>query len=71
MSLKLAEVELFEAETLEKPILILDDVLSELDSKRQSKLLEKIRGMQTLLTCAEYEGKTEYFIKVKNGQIEK
>ncbi len=71
LSLKLAEVELFEAETLEKPILILDDVLSELDSKRQSKLLEKIRGMQTLLTCAEYEGKTEYFIKVNNGQIEK
>ena len=35
------------------------------------KLLEKIRGMQTLLTCAEYEGKTEYFIKVNNGQIEK
>ncbi len=70
LSLKLAEVKLFELETGEKPILILDDVLSELDSRRQTKLLENIKGMQTLLTCAEYFWKYDNIIKVKNGEIE-
>ena len=57
-------------ETGEKPILILDDVLSELDNKRQTKLLENIQNIQTLLTCAEYQGKSDVMIKVKDGQIE-
>jgi len=70
LSLKLAEVKLFEMETGEKPILILDDVLSELDNKRQTKLLENIQNIQTLLTCAEYQGKSDVMIKVKDGQIE-
>lgn len=70
LSLKLAEVKLFEMETGEKPILILDDVLSELDNKRQTKLLENIQNIQTLLTCAEYQGKSDVMIKVKDGQVE-
>ncbi|MDE6967806.1 MAG: DNA replication and repair protein RecF, partial [Clostridia bacterium] len=71
LSLKLAEVKLFESETGEKPILILDDVLSELDSRRQIKLLENIQDLQTLLTCAEYNGKEEsisLMIKVSDGK---
>ncbi|HRF36327.1 MAG TPA: DNA replication/repair protein RecF [Clostridia bacterium] len=69
LSLKLAEVKLFELVTGEKPILILDDVLSELDSKRQNKLLEHIRGVQTLLTCAGYNGKYDKIIVVDNGMV--
>ena len=69
LSLKLAEVKLFELVTGEKPILILDDVLSELDSKRQNKLLEHIRGVQTLLTCAGYNGKCDKTIIVDNGKV--
>lgn len=69
LSLKLAEVKLFEMETGEKPILILDDVLSELDGRRQSKLLEHIKEVQTLLTCAEFDGECKKIIKVANGKV--
>ena len=53
LSLKLAEREIFLAETGEYPILLLDDVLSELDSKRQEFVLNRIGGGQTLITCCE------------------
>lgn len=55
LSLKLAERELFLAETGEYPILLLDDVLSELDVKRQEFVLNRIGGGQTLITCCEDE----------------
>lgn len=55
LSLKLAEREIFLAETGEYPILLLDDVLSELDSKRQEFVLNRIGGGQTLITCCEDE----------------
>ena len=53
LSLKLAEREIFLAETGEYPILLLDDVLSELDQKRQEFVLNRIGGGQTLITCCE------------------
>jgi len=56
LSIKLAEREIFLAETGEYPILLLDDVLSELDSKRQEFVLNRIGGGQTLITCCEDEG---------------
>lgn len=56
LSLKLAEREIFLAETGEYPILLLDDVLSELDSRRQEFVLNRIGGGQTLITCCEDEG---------------
>jgi DNA replication and repair protein RecF len=55
LSMKLAEREIFLAETGEYPILLLDDVLSELDSKRQEFVLNRIGGGQTLITCCEDE----------------
>ena len=55
LSLKLAEREIFLAETGEMPILLLDDVLSELDRKRQEFVLNRIGGGQTLITCCEDE----------------
>lgn len=56
LSIKLAEREIFLAETGEYPILLLDDVLSELDTKRQEFVLNRIGGGQTLITCCEDEG---------------
>ncbi|MBQ9686474.1 MAG: DNA replication/repair protein RecF [Oscillospiraceae bacterium] len=56
LSIKLAEREIFLAETGEYPVLLLDDVLSELDSKRQEFVLNRIGGGQTLITCCEDEG---------------
>lgn len=51
LSLKMAEIRLVEMVTNEKPILLLDDVLSELDSNRQNYLLNSIQDIQTLITC--------------------
>ena len=51
LSLKLAEIELVKQKMGDYPVLLLDDVLSELDSDRQKYLLEKISQVQTLVTC--------------------
>ena len=56
LSIKLAEREIFLAETGEYPVLLLDDVLSELDMKRQEFVLNRIGGGQTLISCCEDEG---------------
>lgn len=61
LSLKMAEIEIVEEITGEKPVLLLDDVLSELDRNRQNYLLENIKGIQTIITCT---GLEEF---VKNG----
>ena len=53
LSIKLAEREIFLSETGETPVLLLDDVLSELDSRRQEFVLNRIGGGQTLITCCE------------------
>lgn len=55
LSLKLAEREILLKETGEYPILLLDDVLSELDKKRQEFVLNRIGGGQTLISCCEDE----------------
>lgn len=51
LSLKLAEIELVKQEVKDTPILLLDDVLSELDKHRQNYLLDSINDVQTLITC--------------------
>ena len=51
LSLKLSEIELVKSEIRDTPILLLDDVLSELDKHRQNYLLDSIRDVQTLITC--------------------
>ena len=55
LSLKLAEREILLEETGEYPVLLLDDVLSELDRKRQEFVLNRIGGGQTFITCCEDE----------------
>ena len=51
LSLKLSEIELVKKMTKDTPILLLDDVLSELDSNRQNYLLDSIGEIQTIITC--------------------
>lgn len=53
LSLKLACRELFREDTGEWPVLLLDDVLSELDTRRQSFVLERIDGGQVFISCCE------------------
>ena len=51
LSLKLSEIELVKKLTKDNPVLLLDDVLSELDSNRQNYLLSTIGDIQTIITC--------------------
>lgn len=73
LSLKLAEVQIFKELSGEYPVLVLDDVMSELDLRRRRKLLQKIDGIQTILTCTHAErvlyGADAHRIKVENGHI--
>lgn len=55
LSLKLAEIDILRKEKKTEPILLLDDVLSELDRNRQNYLLESIENVQTIITCTGLE----------------
>ena len=55
LSLKLSEIELVKKITQDTPVLLLDDVLSELDSNRQNYLLNNIGDIQTIISCTGLE----------------
>ena len=55
LSLKLAEIELVKQIIHDTPVLFLDDVLSELDSRRQNFLLDSIGNIQTMITCTGHD----------------
>ena len=55
LALKLSEINIFKELSGENPILVLDDVMSELDLKRRRKLLQCIADVQTILTCTHTE----------------
>lgn len=55
LSLKLSEIEIVKKLTKDTPVLLLDDVLSELDSSRQNYLLNSIGDIQTIITCTGLE----------------
>ena len=76
LSLKLSEIEIVKKITNDTPVLLLDDVLSELDSNRQNYLLNSIGDIQTIITCT---GLDEFVnnrfeinkvFKVTNGAVE-
>ena len=72
LAIKIGELSLFENVTGEKPVLVLDDVFSELDTTRQKKLYDSINGYQVLLTGTVFKNKptTQYkSLKVKNAKI--
>ncbi len=76
LSLKLAEIELVQRRIKEMPVLLLDDVLSELDSNRQNYLLNTIGNLQTLITCTgldefiQHRFEVNRVIKVVNGTVQ-
>ncbi len=55
LALKLSEIEIIRELVKDNPILLLDDVLSELDSKRQKYLLKNISDTQNIITCTGYD----------------
>ncbi|MBQ9489520.1 MAG: DNA replication/repair protein RecF [Lachnospiraceae bacterium] len=76
LSLKLSEIELVKKITKDTPILLLDDVLSELDSNRQNYLLNSIGTIQTIITCTGLEEfvnnrfEIDRVYKVTNGTVD-
>lgn len=73
LSVKLAEVEIFKETSGEYPVLILDDVMSELDLPRRKKLVGRTEGLQTILTCTHAErvlyGREVNKIRIEGGAI--
>ena len=76
LSLKLAEIELVKKIIRDEPVLLLDDVLSELDGKRQEHLLSEISNIQTLITCTgldefvESRFRMDRVFRVEEGTVE-
>lgn len=75
LSLKLSQIDLIRQNKNTNPILLLDDVLSELDDSRQKKLIENIKDIQTLLTCTGVEDflrqnlKVDALFRVEKGKV--
>lgn len=73
LSLKLAEAEIINKTAGEQPVILLDDVMSELDKGRQNYILNKIKGRQVFITCCEEENFAELekgnIFRIKNGEI--
>lgn len=71
ISLKLAERELLRRDTGEEPVLLLDDVLSELDARRQDFVLNQIRTGQVFITCCEIDRLTDLgrTMIIRGGEI--
>ena len=66
LAVRLAEIDLIYAETGETPVLLLDDVFSELDENRQRFLLESIDGLQAFITCTGIEDSVRKYIRKDN-----
>lgn len=74
LALKFAELEIFEKELGEEPVLVLDDVFSELDTTRQRRLYEKMSKYQTIITGTQFKFKpvSNYeMIRVKEGVVKR
>ncbi len=72
LSLKLGEAQAAQAITGEHPVMLLDDVLSELDAGRQEYLLTRIRGGQTFVTAcdpAAFQRTTGQVLRMENGVL--
>ena len=74
LAMKLGEASIIEKITGECPVVLLDDVMSELDEGRQKYLLEKIEDFQVFITCCQdelFKKSDKQTFYVENGQIEK
>ena len=74
ISLKLSELKVIEEVIGEKPVLLLDDYMSELDEKRRLKFLDIIEDIQIIITTTHkisIDGKENTYFYVDNGKIER
>ena len=74
ISLKLSELKVIEEVIREKPVLLLDDYMSELDERRRLKFLDIIEDIQIIITTTHkisIEGKENTYFYVDNGKIER
>lgn len=71
LSMKLAELEIIKNQTGKMPLLLLDDVFSELDPKRRQRLLKFCEKTQTLITCTDIDENDKFSkkIHIKNAKI--
>ncbi len=73
LSLKLAEASILKERTGENPVILLDDVLSELDTGRQDFLLNELKDCQVFITCCEKSNKEQLkdgrVFYIKNGEV--
>ncbi len=73
LSMKLAHAEIIKKELGESPVMLLDDVLSELDSKRKKFILNNIKDMQVIITCCDSRSVTDMtsgkIFEMKKGRI--
>lgn len=75
LSLKLSEIEIVKNDVGEYPILLLDDVMSELDVNRQKDLIYTFKNVQTIITTTDIKNllddyiNTSRIIKIKNGNV--
>lgn len=71
LCLKSAQMEIIKEETGKYPVLLLDDILSELDKKRRDFLISEIRGKQVIITCTDidFDSAEANIIKIKDGKV--
>ena len=69
LSLKLAEASVLREEKGEAPVILLDDVLSELDASRQNYLLHKLEGLQVFITCCDTHIRCDHRIRLCDGEM--
>lgn len=71
--LKLAQTEIIKEETGEYPVLLLDDIMSELDKRRREFMISKIKGKQIIITCTDIENSfmrdKASIINIKDGRV--
>lgn len=75
LSLKLSIFDLIYSEVGESPILLLDDVMSELDQDRQQKLIKSLKNVQSFITCTDLNflehinNQDKEILRIKGGQV--
>lgn len=75
LSLKMAEIRFVESVIQDRPVLLLDDVLSELDRSRQTMLLDSIENIQTMISCTGIDDfignrfRIDKIFKVQEGKV--
>ena len=75
LSMRLAELHIMRDELGEWPVLMLDDVMSELDPSRRRRLLERMEGIQTLVTCTDPDdlagARPGAVYRIRDGSVER